>query len=361
MLAFIVAIAGTVALHAPAPSACHFQKVARLWQGGCGRIFGQEPKMTISPAKTISSGRWRRNLTPSAVWAGEMTDEGQSNAAIELELYPGGTGVLRTIYGWYPVRGFTQAADKLAFELRADSTVLAFELDRDIVRRAAALLSSTSVWNRADNRVCPRSAKTLSIYCAMERASIEVTGGSHHRRPAMEVVRQLVDERSAGRNYNHRLMDYNNDPSTTFADVQQIFADALARINGMPVATAQPQSGAVSTEQPAFTATDLRIIDRAQEILGSVERWNRNDARTCPAAASTFSIYCALEKATEDVSGRFDDHGAVMREARAVVDFVAAKKYSSRLIDYNNDPTTSFVDVQAFFHILHNRVSRPKN
>jgi hypothetical protein len=27
----------------------------------------------------------------------------------------------------------------------------------------------------------------------------------------MEVVRIIIDERSAGRNYQHRLMDYNND------------------------------------------------------------------------------------------------------------------------------------------------------
>jgi hypothetical protein len=29
----------------------------------------------------------------------------------------------------------------------------------------------------------------------------------------MEVVRIIIDERSAGRNYQHRLMDYNNDRS----------------------------------------------------------------------------------------------------------------------------------------------------
>lgn len=64
----------------------------------------------------------------------------------------------------------------------------------------------------------------------MTRASMEVTGGIHHRRPAMEVVRQIGDARSKGRGYEHRLRDYNNDLSTTLADVRSLFEAALARM-----------------------------------------------------------------------------------------------------------------------------------
>jgi hypothetical protein len=39
-----------------------------------------------------------------------------------------------------------------------------------------------------------------------------------------------VDERAKNRNYSHRMMDYNNDPTTTLADVRRLFAEALARI-----------------------------------------------------------------------------------------------------------------------------------
>jgi hypothetical protein len=62
----------------------------------------------------------------------------------------------------------------------------------------------------------------------MQQATIAVTGAADHRRPAMEAVRQIVEERSAGRAYQHRLMDYNNDPTTTLADVQSLFRAALA-------------------------------------------------------------------------------------------------------------------------------------
>jgi hypothetical protein len=59
---------------------------------------------------------------------------------------------------------------------------------------------------------------------------IEATGGFHHRRPASELVRVIVDERSKGKDYSHRLMDYNNDKSTRLSDVQSLFAEAIARI-----------------------------------------------------------------------------------------------------------------------------------
>jgi hypothetical protein len=43
-------------------------------------------------------------------------------------------------------------------------------------------------------------------------------------------VREIVDERTKTRNYHHRMMDYNNDPTTTLADVRSLFAEAIARI-----------------------------------------------------------------------------------------------------------------------------------
>jgi hypothetical protein len=65
----------------------------------------------------------------------------------------------------------------------------------------------------------------------MEKATIEVSGAFHHRRPALQVVREIVDERTAGRPYEHRLMDYNNDPATRLEDVQSLYAEALKRID----------------------------------------------------------------------------------------------------------------------------------
>jgi hypothetical protein len=67
----------------------------------------------------------------------------------------------------------------------------------------------------------------------MEKAAIDVTGGFNHRRPALESVRVIVEERTATRNYHHRLMDYNNDPTTRLDDVQSLFKEALIRMEKM--------------------------------------------------------------------------------------------------------------------------------
>lgn len=103
-------------------------------------------------------------------------------------------------------------------------------LDREIIQRAASILSSEAVWNRTDTRECHPTDTKWSIYCAMEKATIEVTGAFHHRRPALQLVRKIVEERSVNRPYQHRLMDYNNDTTTTFADAQSLFAEALHRM-----------------------------------------------------------------------------------------------------------------------------------
>ncbi|MGA8702158.1 MAG: hypothetical protein WB625_10970 [Candidatus Sulfotelmatobacter sp.] len=60
---------------------------------------------------------------------------------------------------------------------------------------------------------------------------------------------------------------------------------------------------------------ELPVI-RARQILNSQSKWNRADTRVCPADARTFSLYCALEKATDEVSGKFEHRGAAMQEAR---------------------------------------------
>jgi len=112
--------------------------------------------------------------------------------------------------------------------------------------------------------------------------------------------------------------------------------------------------------KPPVTADDVRIVQRAKQIIDSPAKWNRADNRQCPPDAKTFSIYCALEKATKEVSGDFAHRGAAMQEARFVIDAIApnAEKYDHRLMDYNNDPTTTFADLQKFFTLLEGRVGK---
>lgn len=255
--------------------------------GSCGLLWDELPVFTLARAKSITSGVWRQDVNPTQVWAGTMadaesplnfesrhgvelvshrkssdqlidfnndstttfdnvrayfraledrvlqagaTDLDRESEDVEIEIYAGGTGVIRTYNGWFPVTAFSATESTLHFQMDTLTQVPPGALDREIIQRAAKIISSDSVWNRADDRKCPAAATTWSIYCAVEKAEIELAGGSHHRRPAGELVREMVDERAKNRNYKHRMMDYNNDPTTTLADVRSLFAEAVARI-----------------------------------------------------------------------------------------------------------------------------------
>lgn len=211
-------------------STCAFATGSSAVTGSCGRLFDQMPTMTLEPSDTVVGGLWRSGSSPKSVWYGEMTDEGYPNAPIQLQIYSGAAGILQTIYGWFPITGYRTTSSGFAFELDGVNEVPPNALDARVIGRAADILSSTAVWNRADDRNCAPKAATFSIYCAGEKAVEEITGGTgliDHRRPALEVIRGVVDDRSKGRSYHHRLMDYNNDPTTTLADVQSLFTEAL--------------------------------------------------------------------------------------------------------------------------------------
>src|SRR5438045_2712475 len=214
---------------ASALSHCVFHRVDHRFSGSCGALFGQTPAMTLSPAVAITTGVWRDDIHPASFWAGDMTDQGYPNTSLELEIYAGNWGILRTEYGWFAVTQFA-LSPTLSFDVDASHEVEPNGLDQKIVREAAAILSTEPAWNRSGNRKCPTSATTWSIYCALDKATLDVTGGFHHRLPALKVVREIVDERTATRNYHHRPMDYNHDPATRLDDVQSLFKEAVIRM-----------------------------------------------------------------------------------------------------------------------------------
>ena len=232
MIASVVFAAVMVTAPAAAGfSHCDLRADGGKRQGTCRALVdGADATISLAPAPAITSGVWRRDAKPQSVWAGTIATSDDPPSAVEVEIYAGGRGVLRTAYGWFAVSGFTTNATSTRATVDASRDLPPSPVDREIIERASRILSSDAAWNRADNRQCPESAATWSIYCAMEKATIEVAGAFHHRRPALQVVREIVDQRTAGRPYRHRLMDYNNDPNTHLADVQSLFAEALRRV-----------------------------------------------------------------------------------------------------------------------------------
>jgi hypothetical protein len=118
------------------------------------------------------------------------------------------------------------------------------------------------------------------------------------------------------------------------------------------------QSSDDSQSRPPVSKSDVAIVLKARQILSSPAAWNRADNRKCPDNANEFSLYCALEKATYEVTGKFEHRGAAMQESRFVIDEDLARNnhFDHRLMDFNNDPRTTFADVQRFFDLLQGRI-----
>ena len=134
----------------------------------------------------------------------------------------------------------------------------------------------------------------------------------------------------------------------------------LLILGGFALLGQNPKFTGPSDANPPVSEADVRIVQRAREILDSPVKWNRKDNRECPATETTYSLYCALEKATGEVSKKFEHRGAAMQQARFVIDEVLAKgnHYEHRLMNYNNDPKTTFADVQKFFTLLEERIQK---
>jgi hypothetical protein len=104
--------------------------------------------------------------------------------------------------------------------------------DLRILTRAVELLKDESVWNRADERECADDEATgkRSLFCALQKACIDVLGKYDHRRVALQEVRFAVEDATRGQNFEHRLRDFNNLPSTRLADIKAVLQVATDRV-----------------------------------------------------------------------------------------------------------------------------------
>lgn len=102
--------------------------------------------------------------------------------------------------------------------------------DLEILDKAGDLLASESDWNRKDTRECPPDPESYSLFCALKKASIDVLGAYDHRRAALQEVRFAIEDATRGREFEHRLMDFNNLPETRFSDIRNILAAARAKV-----------------------------------------------------------------------------------------------------------------------------------
>lgn len=98
--------------------------------------------------------------------------------------------------------------------------------DLAILDSADMRLSDPSLWDRADNRKCAAQDEIFSLYCALYFGSIDTIGEYQHRRTAMQEVRFAIEDATDGREFEHRLMDFNNLPEASFHDIKSIIKTA---------------------------------------------------------------------------------------------------------------------------------------
>jgi hypothetical protein len=134
---------------------------------------------------------------------------------------------------------------------------------------------------------------------------------------------------------------------------------------------ARQQMTIESRDQPA-TADDLRILRRADGLLGDASVWNRADDRVCDddEASGKRSLFCALQKANREILGEYQHRNLALQEMRLVIQDAtrdrqaemvirALRRFSlpHRLMDFNNLPETRFEDVKQVLRVASERIA----
>lgn len=113
----------------------------------------------------------------------------------------------------------------------------ATDTDVAILQSALAALEKGGRWNRQEEQQCSSTDEdTVGLFCLLYTAVESRVGRYHHRQPALELVRSVILERWRDRITSHQLIDFNNHPATTLADLRAALERALAQ------AQAQAQS-----------------------------------------------------------------------------------------------------------------------
>ena len=103
--------------------------------------------------------------------------------------------------------------------------------------------------------------------------------------------------------------------------------------------------------------SDLQIVLRAAAILSDESAWDRADDRVCKPDDTTWSLYCALRRATEEVAGRPHHRQPALQVVRVVVREQFAERITNhRLMNFNNHADTTLAEIQDVLRIAGERI-----
>jgi hypothetical protein len=244
-----LALAGAVVLSAPLPAdsasantiSCQMTREGEEFRGTCAipcavnalqiNIDGPRPGfMCSAPDRVVNV-----TLRPQARfddWLGTMQGKEPEDPTRFGVLKPkdGKPGVAKTPYGWFALSEAAASGDALTLTISANRQLPPTPDDIRIIERAISLIPNREVWNKEDTRQCPPGQTKISLFCAMMQATTEVSGGVHYRQPAMQAVREVLNEVGGDRVKLHRIMDYNNHPDTTLDEIHALLRRAEAKL-----------------------------------------------------------------------------------------------------------------------------------
>jgi len=142
----------------------------------------------------------------------------------------GGAGVAKIPFGWFPLQSARLDGDTLALTISVEKQLPPTKDDIRIINRSIELLADLKTWNKNDDRTCPPNPQRWSMFCALMQATEEVSGSVHYRQPALQAVREVLNEVGGNRVSKHRLMDYNNHPDTTLEEIHNLLRTAQGRL-----------------------------------------------------------------------------------------------------------------------------------
>ena len=173
-----------------------------------------------------------RRIQASRNWLGTMEGR-QPEDPTRFDVILGrdsNPGLAKTPFGWFRLEAARLEGGRLNLTILGNKQLPPTTDDIRIIQRAMALLSDVKVWNKDDDRNCPPNPQKWSVFCALMQATQEVSGGVHYRQPALQAVREVVNEVGGTLVNKHRLMDYNNHPDTTLNDIHNMLRVAQTRL-----------------------------------------------------------------------------------------------------------------------------------
>ncbi len=272
---------------------------------------------------------------------------------------------LRTPFGWFPTR-LVRDGERLVVSFQ-ESEVPPSEVDLRIVLAARQVLADETTWDRQDDRVCEATDTTFSLYCAMHRATIDVAGEFHHRQPALQAVRVVVQGMWSARYSEHRLMDFNNHPDTTLTDIHATLAEAESRIRDN-LSVSQNDLGPVLSTLEGRWEGEGELLDRpaafgmswSRSLGGRYLRLEFNNAFTdADPAEPVLESHAYYRLGGTTLDGRWmDSRGVMLSIAAEIVDSTLVSTWSGEengrteytVIDANTVEVTDYVRADGQYH-----------